>query len=71
MRNENNDKEVIDSGWFGVEHISENHHVDWFRFVNMETLCKMYPQLFRPEIWLSENPPKIGLPKKKLVKRSK
>lgn len=50
MRMKNNDKEVIDSGWFGVEHISENHHVDWFRFVNMETLCKMYPKLFRPEI---------------------
>ena len=66
-----NDKEVLDSGWFGVEHISENHHVDWFRFVNMETLCKMYPKLFRPEIWLSENPPQIKQPKKKLVKRSK
>lgn len=67
----NNDKEVIASGWFGVEHISENHHIDWFRLFNMEALCKMYPELFRPEIWLSENPPKIGQPKKKLVKRSK
>lgn len=66
-----NDKEIIHSGWFGVEHISENHHIDWFRLFNMEALCKMYPELFRPEIWLSENPPKIGQPKKKLVKRSK
>lgn len=66
-----NNKEVIGSGWFGVEHISENRQTDWFRFFNMETLCKMYPDLFKPEIWLSENPPKIGQPKKKLAKRSK
>lgn len=71
MRMKINDKEVLTSGWFGVEHISENHHIDWFRFFNMETLCKMYPELFRSEIWLSDNPPQIKQPKKKLVKRNK
>ena len=39
--------------------------------VGMETLCKLYPEIFKPEIWLSENPPQIKQPKKKLVKRSK
>ena len=29
------------------------------------------PEIFKPEIWLSENPPQIKQPKKKLVKRSK
>ena len=54
----NNDKGVIASGWFGLEHHREIHTVD-------------YPEIFKPEIWLSENPPQIKQPKKKLVKRSK
>ena len=40
-------------------------------WIGMETLCKLYPEIFKPEIWLSENPPQIKQPKKKLVKRSK
>lgn len=67
----NNDKEVIASGWFGLEHHREIHTVDFYRHIGMETLCALYPDLFKPEIWLSENPPKITKPKKKLVKRSK
>ena len=66
-----NDKEVPTTEWFGVQHHREIDTVDFYRYVNMETLCKLYPNVFRPEIWLSENPPKIGQPKKKLVKRSK
>lgn len=67
-----NDKKVPTSGWFGFEHHKEIHTIDYYRHFGMETLCKLYPELFPPEIWLSENPPKIGLPKKKqLVKRSK
>jgi len=31
----------------------------------------LYPDLFKPEIWLCDNPPKIENPKKKLVKRNK
>ena len=61
----NNDKGVIASGWFGLQHHREIHTV------GMETLCKLYPEIFKPEIWLSENPPQIKQPKKKLVKRSK
>lgn len=55
------------SDWFGVEHVS--YHVDLYRHINMETLCKLYPQLFNPEIWLSATPPKPVMPKKrKLIK---
>ena len=67
----NNDKGVIASGWFGLEHHREIHTVDFYRHIGMETLCKLYPEIFKPEIWLSENPPQIKQPKKKLVKRSK
>lgn len=65
-----NDKKVSDSDWFGVEHIQEVHTVDFIRFFGMETLCKLYPELFPPKVWLSKDAPKIGQPKKKLVKRS-
>ena len=51
----NNDKGVIASGWFGLEHHREIHTVDFYRHIGMETLCKLYPEQ----------------PKKKLVKRSK
>ena len=57
----NNDKGVIASGWFGLEHHREIHTVDFYRHIG----------IFKPEIWLSENPPQIKQPKKKLVKRSK
>ena len=67
----NNDKGVIASGWFGLVHHREIHTVDFYRHIGMETLCKLYPEIFKPEIWLSENPPQIKQPKKKLVKRSK
>lgn len=62
-----NDKKVSDSDWFGVEHVE--HTVDFYRFFGMETLCKLYPELFPPKVWLSKDAPKIGQPKKKLVKR--
>ena len=55
----NNDKGVIASGWFGLEHHREIHTVDFYRHIGMETLCKLYPEIFKPEIWLSENPPQI------------
>ena len=64
----NNDKKVHTSGWFGLEHHREIHTIDFYRHIGMETLCKLYPDLFKPEIWLSENPPEISKPKK-LVKR--
>ena len=71
MRMKQNDKEVSTSGWFGLEHHKEIHTIDFYRHIGIETLCSLYPEIFKPEIWLSKNPPKIGLPKKKLVKRSK
>lgn len=63
-------KEVSTIGWFGLEHHRET--TDLYRYIDMETLCALYPEIFKPEIWLSGNPPKIGLPEKsKLVKRRK
>ncbi len=66
-----NNKEVSTSDWFGVQHHREIDTIDFYRHIGMETLCALYPDLFKPEIWLSENPPKIRQPKKKLVKRNK
>lgn len=67
-----NDKEVPTSGWFGFEHHKEIHTIDYFRHFGIETLCALYPDIFKPEIWLSDNPPKIDLPKKgKLMKKRK
>lgn len=63
-------KEVTTSGWYGMEHHKEIHTIDFYRFINMETLCMLHPELFNPEVWLSDNPPRISKPKKKpLVKR--
>lgn len=68
MKHTNN--EVSTSGWYGMEHHKEIHTIDFYRFINMETLCRLHPELFKPEVWLSDNPPKITKPKKaKLVKR--
>ena len=41
----NNDKGVIASGWFGLEHHREIHTVDFYRHIGMETLCKLYPEI--------------------------
>lgn len=70
MKVQLNGKNVTASNWFGIHHITEHDTIEWFRFINMEELCKAYPDLFKPEIWLSDNPPQITKPKKtKLVKR--
>lgn len=67
-----NNKKVSTTGWFGLEHHREIHTIDFYRHFGIETLCALYPDIFKPEIWLSDNPPKIDLPKKgKLVKRKK
>lgn len=63
-----NDKEVPDSGWFGIEHHKEVHTIDYYRHFGMETLCKLYPELFPPKVWLSKDAPKITKPKKKIAK---
>lgn len=57
-----NDKEVPDSGWFGIEHHKEVHTIDYYRHFGMETLCKLYPNLFPPKVWLA---PKITKPKRR------
>ena len=64
-----NNKEISTSGWFGLEHHKEIHTVDFYRHIGMDTLCALYPDLFKPEIWLCDNPPKIENPKKKLIKK--
>lgn len=68
MRHTN--KKVSTSGWYGMERHTETHTIDFYRFINMETLCMLHPELFPPDVWLSDNPPKITKPKKsQLVKR--
>ena len=57
-------KEVNTTEWYGIEHHREIDTIDFYRHFGIETLCKLYPYLFKPEIWLSENPPKITKPKK-------
>ena len=44
------------SEWFGVEHYRIFHEMDLFRYVNMERLKMLYPDIF-------------GKPKTKLVKK--
>ena len=64
-------KEVTASGWYGMEHHKEIHTIDFYRFINMETLCRLHPDIFKPEIWLSDNPPKITKPKKTALAKRK
>jgi hypothetical protein len=35
------------SEWFGVEHYRIFHEMDLFRYVNMERLQMLYPDIFR------------------------
>ena len=47
---------TTNSEWFGVEHYRIFHEMDLFRYVNMERLQMLYPDIF-------------GSPKPKLVKK--
>ncbi|HJA15246.1 MAG TPA: hypothetical protein H9796_09205 [Candidatus Butyricimonas faecavium] len=37
---------TTDSEWFGVEHYRIFHEMDLFRYVNMERLKMLYPEIF-------------------------
>ena len=66
-----NNKKVSTTGWFGIEYHREIDTIDFYRHIGIETLCALYPYLFKPEIWLSDNPPKITKPKKTVLAKRK